>query len=217
MLCNRRTAVWNIQEEKPHTNTSTLFLNPSVSGYAVRNLLSWNISPQDSQRFNQLNSAAGVFCTFRDAVTCSSRNQISLLNRHVQMLTRGMWTHSAAGGGWHLWLNLLENLMTCMLEWMCKSRLRDVALWLLLEKSCCNKLHAGPAANFLSRVDRSVYFLQDVQIIPNDTVFCGYEEDHTEPDEHEEKLDIFQMQLIFPCKNIISSQSWRSQWLHSVL
>lgn len=67
-------------------------------------------------------------------------------------------------------------------------------------------MHAGPAANFLSRVDRSVYFLQDVQIIPNDTVFCAYEEDHTEPDEHEEKLDIFQMQLIFPCKNIFSSQ-----------
>lgn len=37
-----------------------------------------------------------------------------------------------------------------------------------MEKSCRNKLHAGPAANFLSRVDHSVNFLQDVQIISND-------------------------------------------------
>lgn len=54
-----------------------------------------------------------------------------------------------------------------------------------MEKSCRNKLHAGPAANFLSRVDHSVNFLQDVQIVSNDKtndklcvcVFCMCGED----------------------------------------
>lgn len=70
----------NTYRRKTHTNTSTLFLNLFVSGYAVRNLscrslsfalsLPWNIFPQESQRFNQLNSAASVFCTFGTTLIC---------------------------------------------------------------------------------------------------------------------------------------------------